>query len=149
MPRISLLLDLKSRWVLGAFLRWWPLSAMWMGPLICYGRHRGCLNNPIFFNLGLCAACWADLMCRRELWPISVSHPFPFLIGSLGLAGKKDITRKLLSLSLDLFFKILLFPVNYIYIWMFPCAINTGGIFLRMRCTCITPSKMWLKRNTR
>ena len=38
-------------------------------------HHRGCLNNPIFSNLGLCAACWAHFMCHHELWPISVSHP--------------------------------------------------------------------------
>ena len=44
--------------VCGGFLRWWPPSTMWAGPLIyIYCHHRGCLNNPIFLNLGLCAAC--------------------------------------------------------------------------------------------
>ena len=52
-------------------------------------------------------------MCHHELWPTSVSHPFSFLNSSLGLAGEK-ITRKLLSLSLDLFFKILLFQVTFL-----------------------------------
>ena len=33
---------------MGTFLRWWPLSHM------CDGHHRGCLNNSIFWNLGLC-----------------------------------------------------------------------------------------------
>ena len=80
-------------WGLGAFLRWWPPSAMWAGPLIFYGRHRGCLNNPIFLNLGLCAACWAHFMCHQELWPTSVSHPFPFLNSSLGLAGRKHYQK--------------------------------------------------------
>ena len=41
-------------WGLGAFLRWWPPSTMWVGPLILYGQHWECLNNPIFSNLGLC-----------------------------------------------------------------------------------------------
>ena len=52
-------------------------------------------------------------MCHHELWPTSVSHPFSFLNSSLGLAGE-NITRKLLSLSLDLFFKILLFQVTFL-----------------------------------
>ena len=33
-------------------------SIMWVGPLIFNYHHRGCLNNIIFPNLGLCA-CWA------------------------------------------------------------------------------------------
>ena len=74
---------------LESFLRWWPPSAQWMGPLIFYGDHRGCLNSPIFSNLGLCGACWAHFMCHYELWPTSASHPFSFLTSSLGLAGGK------------------------------------------------------------
>ena len=73
----------------------------------------GCLNNPIFSNLGLWAACWAHFMCYHKLWPTSVSHPFSFLNSSLGLTGE-NITRKLLSLSLDLFFKILLLQVAFL-----------------------------------
>ena len=49
--------------------------------------HRGCLNNPIFKNLGLCAACWVHFMCHHEFWPTSVSLPFFSLNSSLGLAG--------------------------------------------------------------
>ena len=71
-----------------AFLRWWPPSAMWEGPLIYYGRHRGCPNNPIFFNLGLCDTCWAHYMCHHDLWSTSVSQPFSFLNSSLGFAGR-------------------------------------------------------------
>ena len=71
-------------WGVGDFLRWWPPSATWASPLICYGR-----NNAIFFNLGLFAACCAHFMCHHKLWPISVSHPFSFLNSSLGLAGRK------------------------------------------------------------
>ena len=29
-------------------------------------HHQGCLNYPIFSNLGLCTACF---VCHRELWP--------------------------------------------------------------------------------
>ena len=54
-----------------------------------YGHRRACLNNPIFFNLGLCAACWAHFMCHHKLWPKSASHTFSFLNNSLGLAGGK------------------------------------------------------------
>ena len=45
-------------------------------------RHWGCLNKPIFSNLGLWVACWAYFMCHPELWPTSVSHPFSFLNSS-------------------------------------------------------------------
>ena len=47
---------------------------------VLYAHHLGCLNNPIFSNLGLSAACWAHSMCHHELWPTSVSHPSSFLI---------------------------------------------------------------------
>ena len=61
--------------------------SMWAGPLIYLWPP--CLNNPIFSNLGLCAACWAPFMCHHELWPTSVGHPFSFLNGSRGLTGGK------------------------------------------------------------
>ena len=81
---------LRCGWGLGSFLRWWPPSAMWAGPLSFYGHHRGCLNNPIFSNLGLCAACWAHFMWHHKFWPTSASP------------------------TLDLFFKILLFHVTFL-----------------------------------
>ena len=58
-----------------------------------YGHHQGCLNNPIFLNLGLFAACWALFMCHYELWPTLVSHPFSFLNSSLGLARGKHYQK--------------------------------------------------------
>ena len=58
-----------------------------------YGHHRGCLNNPIFLNLGLCAVCWAHFMCHHELWPTSVSHPFSSLNSSLGFDGGKHYQK--------------------------------------------------------
>ena len=63
------------------------------GPSSHHGCHRGCLNNPIFSNLGLCAVCWAHFMCHHELWPTSVSHPFSFLNSSLGFAGEKHYQK--------------------------------------------------------
>ena len=81
---------IKRGWGLGVFLRWWPPSTIWAGHFIFHGHHRGCLNNPIFSNLGLCAACWAHFMCHHELWPTSVSHPFSFFDSSLCLAGGKQ-----------------------------------------------------------
>ena len=57
-----------------------------------YGHHWGCLDNPIFSNLGLCAPCWAHVMCYHELRPTSVSHPFS-LNSSLGFAGGKHYQK--------------------------------------------------------
>ena len=76
------------------------------GSLTYYGRHRWCLNNPIFFNVGLCAACWVHFMCHHELWPTSVSHPFSYLNSSLGLGGRKHyqkITILIFWLSIAIF----------------------------------------------
>ena len=85
-------LDPYCGWGLGAFLRWWPPSTMWAGSLIYLWPPRGCLNNPIFSNLGLCAACWPHFMCHHELWPTLVSHPVS-LNSSLGFAGGKHYQK--------------------------------------------------------
>ena len=56
----------------------------------------GGANNPIFSNLGLCAAHWACFMCwsqNHKLWPTSLSHPFSSLNSSLGLAGGKHYQK--------------------------------------------------------
>ena len=52
-------------------------------------NHRGCLNNPVFSNVRLCAACWARFMSHHELCPISVSQPFSSLSSSLSLAERR------------------------------------------------------------
>ena len=74
------------------FLRWWSPSTTWAGPLIFLYHHWGCLNNPISFNLGVCATCWPRRMCHHELWSTQVSHPIS-LNSSLGLAGEKHYQK--------------------------------------------------------
>ena len=95
----------------------------------------GCLNNPIFSNLGFCAVCWAHFMCHSELWPTSVEYPFSFLNSSLGLTGGKH-TKKVVSLSLDFFFKILLFHVTFLIFF----SIAVFSPFCWLACYC----SMWL-----
>ena len=75
-------------------------------------HHQGCLNNPIFLNLGFCAACRARFICCHKLWPTSVSYPFSSL-NSFQAMLEENVTRKFLSPSLDLFFKFLLFQVAF------------------------------------
>ena len=88
--------------------------------VIMYDNHWGCLNNPIFSNSGLCAACWAHFMCHHELWPTSVSHLFSYLNSSLGFAGGKDyqkITIPIFSLVLQNF----VIPGCFPYILFYSC----------------------------
>ena len=109
-------------WGLGAFLKWWPPSTIWADPLIFHGHHWGCLNNPIFQNLGLCAACWAHFMCHHELWPTSVSHPFSSLNSYLGLTGGKyyqKITIPIFRLVLQHFALPGCFPYILFYRYIF------------------------------
>ena len=75
-------------------------------PNLCKCHHQVCLNNRIFCsNSGLCSLCYAHFMCYLEFWPTSVSHPFFFINGCF--------VRKLQELSLDMFFKMLLFQVTF------------------------------------
>ena len=67
---------------------WQHIIVLWL-----IGLHLGCLYNPIFSNLELCAACWARFMCHHELWPTSVSHPFSSLNSSLSFAGRKHYQK--------------------------------------------------------
>ena len=77
------------------------------------GCHQGCLNNPIFANFGLCAACWTHFMCHHELWPSSGSHPFCFLNSSLGLDGEKHY-QKITIPVFRLVLQSLLFQVTFL-----------------------------------
>ena len=114
-------------WGLGAFLRWWPPSAMWADPLIFLWR--GCLNNPIFSNFGLCAACWAHFMYHHELWPTSVGHPFSFLNSFWGLTGEKHyqkITIHIFKLVLQNFAIPSYFPYILFYGYLSPYFLRVG-----------------------
>ena len=87
-----------------------------------YGHHRGYLNNPIFSNLGLCAACWARFMGHHELWPTSVSHPFSCLNSCLGFAGGihyQKITIPIFILVLQNFATPGCFPFILFYCYLF------------------------------
>ena len=67
---------------------------LYPSPLIFQKYHYwGCLNNRIFSNLGLGAACWKHSMCHHKLWPTSVSHSFSSLNSSLGLTGGKHYQK--------------------------------------------------------
>ena len=86
--------------------------------IFLYGHHWGCLNNPIFSNLGLCAACWTCFMCHHELWPTSVSYPFSSLTSLLGFTGGQcyqKITIPIFRRNLQ----ILHFQVAFSYILFF------------------------------
>ena len=134
----------QELWVgLGTFLRWWPSSIMWVGPLIFHGHHRVCLNNPIFSTVGLCAACWAHFMCHHELWPTSVSHPFSFLNGSLGLTGGKyyqKITVPIFRLVLQNFALPGCFPYVLFYSYLFSLLLS--GWFVIAVCRSILVGKL-------
>ena len=126
----------------GGFLRWWPPSTMWASPLILYGHHPGCLNNPIFSNMGLCAACWTHFMCHNELWPTSLSHPFSFLNSCLGgLAGGKHyqkITIPIFWLVLQNFAIPGCFP--YILFCRYLLSLLSPGWFVIAVCDSISGS---------
>ena len=95
-----------------------------------------CLNNPIFSNLGLCAACWVRFMCHHELWPTSVSHPFSSLNSSLGYAGGKHyqkITIPMFRLVLQNFSIPGYFPFILFYRYLFLA-------FFSLVCCC----SVWL-----
>ena len=126
-------------WGLGAFLRWWPPSTMWAGPLSFYGHHRGCLNNPIFSNLGLCAACWAHFMCHHELWPTSLGHPFYFLNSSWGLTRGKHYQK----ITIGIFRFVLqnfTIPGYFPYILFYSCLFSffSSGWFVIAVCGSIS-----------
>ena len=99
------------------------------------GCHRGCLNNPIFSNLGLCAACWTHFMCHHELGPTSVSHPFCFLNSSSGLDGEQHY-QKITIPIFRLVLQRLLFQVTFLIFFSTAILLLT---FSRLVCYC----SMW------
>ena len=99
----------------------------------------GYLNNLIFSNLGLCAACWAHFMCHHELWPTSVSHPFSSLNSSLGFAGGKHyqkITIPIFRLVLQNFAIPGCYPYILFYYYLF--SLLSSGWFVIEICGSIS-----------
>ena len=99
----------------------------------------GSLNNPIFSNLGLCAACWACFMCHHKLWPTSVSHPFSSLYSSFGFAGGKHcqkITIPIFRLVLQNFSIQVYFP--YIIFYRYLLSLLSSGWFVIAVCGSIS-----------
>ena len=122
----------------GAFLRWWPPSAMWTGPLIFYGHHRGCLNNLIFSNLGLCAACWVHFMSSRIV--ANVGHPFSSSDSSLGLTGGKYY-QKITSPIFRLILQNIAVPgcFSHILFYHYIFSLLSSGWVVIAVCDCFSP----------
>ena len=98
---------------LRGFLRWCPLSTMWAGPFNLFmATTRDVWLIPSFriwdYVLHVEHVSCAITNCGQHQWIL----PSPFSISLLALL-EENTTRKLLSLSLDLFFKILLFQVAF------------------------------------
>ena len=92
------------------------------------------------FEFGvMCCMLSTCHVSSRKLWSTSVSHSFSFLNSSLGLL-EVNITRKLLSLSLELFFKILLFQVTFLTFFFIACIL----CFIYVRKIVIPMYRLWL-----
>ena len=106
-------ITLTSRCLIIPPLLWWP-SPLWCKSLIFFKyHHQECLNNPSFWIWGYVLhiehiSC-VITNCSQHQWAI----PSLFWIAPWALL-EENITRKLVSLSLDLFFKILLFQVAFL-----------------------------------
>ena len=100
-----------------------------------YDNHQGCLNNPIFSNLGLCAACWEIFMCHNELWPTLVSHTFSSLNSSLKFVGGKhnqNINIPIIRIVLQIF--------AFLYVLFYSCLFSllSSGWFVIAVCGFIS-----------
>ena len=94
---------------------------------------------PSFSNLGLCAACWACIMCHLELWLTSVSHSFSSLNSSLGFAGGKHYQK----ITIPIFRLVLqncaipgCFPYIFFYRYLF--SLLSSGWFVFAVCGSIS-----------
>ena len=108
-----------------------------------YGSPPVCLNNTIFSNLGLCAACWAHFMCHHELWPTTVSHPFSSLNNSLGFTGGKQyqkITIPVFRLVLQNFAIPGCFPYIPFYCYLF--SLLSSGWFVFVACGFVSVKEL-------
>ena len=124
-------------WV--AFLRLWPPSTMWKG-VLCMAATVWLI--PSFWIWGYVLHV-EHFMCHHKFWPTSVSHPFSSINGSLCLAGG-NITWKLLSISSDLYFKILVFQAAFLVFFSItifsPYFLTLTLTFFWLVCYC----NMWL-----
>ena len=73
--------------------------------------------NPYAASHIICIWHFVPVPCI--MWPTSVANPFSLSIALLVLL-EENITRKLLSLSLELFFKMLLFQVTFLIFFCSP-----------------------------
>ena len=96
------------------FLRRWSPSTMWADPLIFPSTTTSDVWIIPSFRIWGYVLHVEHVSCVITNWPISVSHTFSSLNISLGLTGG-NIIMKLLSLSLDLFFKIFPLPGCFPY----------------------------------
>ena len=101
-------------------------------------HHKGCQNNPIISNLGLCATLWHILCVIRNLGQY---HWIILSLFSIILYAmlEKNITRKLLSLSLGFSPKILPFPWCFLYIQCYPYHFSLlhSGLVVIAVCDCL------------
>ena len=139
-PYIFRVISLTNRvWGLGAFLRWWPPSTMWVGPLInLMATTWDVWIITSFLNLGFCAACWAHLPCHHESWSTSVSHPFSSLNGALGFVGGKHYP--IFWLALRNFAIPVCFPYILLYRYLF--SLVTSVWFVIAVCGSISVSEI-------
>ena len=100
-----------SAWQIDQFPTCWPMN----GLFVHWSRGWGVSSfseRLVRFGVMCCMLSVFHVSSWMVVNIWSVGHPFSFLNSSWGLTGE-NITRKLLSLSLDLFFKILLFQVSF------------------------------------
>ena len=107
-----------------------------------------CLNNPIFWNFGLCAACWARSMCHHKVWPTSARE---VSIALYALGWKTNVSLPgCFPYILFYSFIFSLISSGWFVIAVFG-AISPQGTILRVDCglsmwgTIITPMyRYWL-----
>ena len=105
------------KWVgLEAFLRWCPPSTMWADPFNLFMAAIGVVwIIPSFW-------IWGNVLHVEHIWCVITNRgqhqwAIPSLFSmALEALLEENITKKLLSLSLDLFFKILLFQVTFLIV---------------------------------
>ena len=101
-------------WVgLGAFIRWWPPSIMWAGLLIYLWPPPGMSEQSNLFEFGI-MCCMLSTFHVSSRIVANISESSLLLSQHLSRLSWRNTIRKLLSLSLDMFFKILQFQVAFL-----------------------------------